>query len=76
MQAHDAYLDTLGDTHRDAPRRDPAGLKVVPYRPGPPWPQHRARHRIFDPFRNFPYRAVHLIRMMDQQLAQPMQAHD
>lgn len=63
-------LDDLSQTER----RDPAGLRVVPYRPGPPWPQHRARSRIFDPFRNFPYRAVYLTQIM---YPQPRaQAHD
>ncbi len=66
MQAHDAFFQSR--------RSDPDGIRVVPYRPGPPWPQHRARQRIHDPFRAFPYRAVYLTQIMYP--APRAQAHD
>jgi len=43
---------------------DPVGLRVVPLRPDSAWPVRRARDRISNPFRGFPYRAMYLAEMM------------
>lgn len=43
---------------------DPVGLRVVPLRPDSSWPVRRARDRISNPFRSFPYRAMYLAEMM------------
>jgi hypothetical protein len=43
---------------------DPAGLRVVPLRPASDWPLRRAYDRVANPFRAFPYRSLHLSRMM------------
>jgi hypothetical protein len=45
-------------------RTDPAGVRVVPLRPESSWPERRARDRVSNPFRLFPYRALHLARMI------------
>lgn len=50
-----------------APRaraNDPHGVRVVPLRPASPWPPRRALERVLNPFRAFPYRAIHLSRLM------------
>ncbi len=39
---------------------DPAGVRVVPFRPTTRWPLHRACARIYDPFRAFPDRGAQL----------------
>lgn len=44
---------------------DPIGLRVVPFRPSTRWPLRRAAPRIYDPFRGFPLRSVHLADLMD-----------
>ncbi len=44
--------------------RDPRGVRVVPLRPSSPWPQRRGHERLLNPFRSFPFRAVHLARLM------------
>lgn len=44
---------------------DPLGLRVVPFRPSTRWPLRRAAPRIYDPFRGFPLRSVHLADLMD-----------
>lgn len=44
---------------------DPVGLRVVPFRPTTRWPLRRAAPRIYDPFRGFPLRSVHLADLMD-----------
>lgn len=44
---------------------DPVGLRVVPFRPSTRWPLRRATPRIYDPFRGFPLRSVHLADLMD-----------
>ncbi len=44
---------------------DPVGLRVVPFRPSTRWPLRRAAPRIYDPFRGFPLRSVHLADLMD-----------
>ncbi len=46
------------------PAADPAGIRVVPLRPASPWPPRRARERVLSPFRAFPFRAMHLSRLM------------
>jgi hypothetical protein len=43
---------------------DPRGLRVVPLRPSSPWPPRRAQERVLNPFRAFPFRAIHLSRLM------------
>jgi hypothetical protein len=43
---------------------DPAGLRVVPLRPDAGWPLRRGYDRVASPFRAFPYRSLHLSRMM------------
>ena len=43
---------------------DPVGIRVVPLRPASPWPPRRARERMLSPFRAFPFRAMHLSRLM------------
>jgi hypothetical protein len=43
---------------------DPEGLRVVPLRPDSSWPLRRGRDRVASPFRAFPYRSLHLSRMM------------
>jgi hypothetical protein len=44
---------------------DPEGVRVVPYRPGEAWPEGKRLHpRVYDPFRNFPRRAIYLSQMM------------
>jgi hypothetical protein len=43
---------------------DPAGVRVVPLRPASEWPLRRAYDRVANPFRAFPYRSLHLSRMM------------
>ncbi|MFU8889034.1 MAG: hypothetical protein ACNA8N_10580 [Trueperaceae bacterium] len=43
---------------------DPLGVRVVPLRPTSPWPARRARERVLSPFRAFPFRAMHLSRLM------------
>ena len=45
---------------------DPVGLRVVPFRPSTRWPLRRAAPRIYDPFRGFPLRSVHLADLMDR----------
>jgi hypothetical protein len=45
---------------------DPVGLRVVPFRPTTRWPLRRAAPRIYDPFRGFPLRSVHLADLMDR----------
>jgi hypothetical protein len=45
-------------------RPDPDGLRVVPLRPDSSWPLRRGRDRVASPFRAFPYRSLHLSRMM------------
>jgi len=45
-------------------RTDPVGVRVVPLRPESNWPERRARDRVSNPFRQFPYRALHLARMI------------
>lgn len=45
--------------------QDPRGLCVVPFRPTTRWPLRRSYARIYDPFRAFPYRAVHLATWLD-----------
>jgi len=47
-----------------APAADPLGIRVVPLRPASPWPPRRARERVLSPFRAFPFRALHLSRLM------------
>lgn len=44
---------------------DPVGLRVVPFRPSTRWPLRRAAPRIYDPFRGFPQRSLHLADLMD-----------
>ena len=44
---------------------DPVGLRVVPFRPSTRWPLRRAAPRIYDPFRGFPLRSMHLADLMD-----------
>ncbi len=44
---------------------DPVGLRVVPFRPSTRWPLRRPMPRIYDPFRGFPLRSVHLADLMD-----------
>jgi hypothetical protein len=43
---------------------DPYGIRVVPLRPSSPWPLRRAHERVLNPFRAFPFRAIHLSRLM------------
>ena len=43
---------------------DPVGVRVVPLRPASPWPARRARDRVLNPFRAFPFRTMHLSRLM------------
>lgn len=43
---------------------DPCGVRVVPLRPSSPWPLRRAHERVLNPFRAFPFRAIHLSRLM------------
>jgi len=43
---------------------DPCGVRVVPLRPSSPWPPRRAHERVLNPFRAFPFRAIHLSRLM------------
>jgi hypothetical protein len=43
---------------------DPDGLRVVPLRPDSSWPLRRGYDRVASPFRAFPYRSLHLTRMM------------
>jgi len=43
---------------------DPCGIRVVPLRPSSPWPPRRAHERVLNPFRAFPFRAIHLSRLM------------
>lgn len=43
---------------------DPYGIRVVPLRPDSSWPLRRGRDRVASPFRAFPYRSLHLSRMM------------
>jgi hypothetical protein len=45
-------------------RVDPPGLRVVPLRPDGAWPLRRAMDRVPSPFRAFPFRSLHLARMM------------
>ena len=47
-----------------APAADPVGIRVVPLRPASPWPPRRARERVLSPFRAFPFRTMHLSRLM------------
>jgi hypothetical protein len=47
-----------------APVADPVGIRVVPLRPASPWPPRRARERVLSPFRAFPFRTMHLSRLM------------
>lgn len=47
-----------------APAADPVGIRVVPLRPASPWPARRARERVLSPFRAFPFRTMHLSRLM------------
>lgn len=46
------------------PVADPVGVRVVPLRPASAWPARRARERVLSPFRAFPFRTMHLSRMM------------
>jgi hypothetical protein len=46
------------------PAADPVGIRVVPLRPASPWPPRTARQRVLNPFRAFPFRAMHLSRLM------------
>ncbi len=46
------------------PGPDPVGIRVVPLRPASPWPPRRARERVLNPFRAFPFRTMHLSRLM------------
>lgn len=44
---------------------DPRGVRVLPLRPDSPWPvRRRPGDRVSNPFVAFPYRAVHLGRIM------------
>ena len=44
---------------------DPVGVRVLPLRPDSAWPvRRRASGRLSNPFHAFPYRAVHLGRIM------------
>ena len=43
---------------------DPYGIRVVPLRPSSPWPLRRSHERVLNPFRAFPFRAIHLSRLM------------
>jgi hypothetical protein len=43
---------------------DPRGVRVVPLRPSSPWPLRRSQERVLNPFRAFPFRAIHLSRLM------------
>lgn len=61
----------LIDDHEDvlpwtsAASTDPQGVRVIPLRPASSWPIRRGPgDRLSNPFRTFPYRAVHLGRIM------------
>jgi hypothetical protein len=55
---------SAGTTSLGPSDADPAGLRVVPLRPDSVWPVGRAYDRVASPFRAFPYRSLHLTRLM------------